>query len=379
MKTEDPKSRKAGPGGLAPFTANVVQRRGGGVAAPPVYRPLNPVQRFAAPPVYRPAGATLAPLAGGARQPSGVQAPPVYRPNQPAQAKPAPATHLAVGGHFPPVALASGLLQRKPGGAVHPGFMLPNPQRMAGQVTPVPELRRAQVREGGLNGSVAQPMLSFLKRMGGGGGDDPDENRRRREAREAEEARDVVNANTDAIRLMAEANPQIHVIWNSLTVPLPTLKRYIEQYLSGGITLYRGSQQSHPAFPIGNVLALTPKVPGSPNAPDFAANDNDWIPMTPSKQLAESVALSWSHSIVGYFNSRGGMDSARPVALIATKTIRPPTPIAFAFDDEIQFKGSAQADSVDQVMIDTDWGTISAPHVGSTFRAFATNAGMTIR
>lgn len=231
-----------------------------------------------------------------------------------------------------------------------------------------------------LNLAVVQPStlskLSGLMFGGSGGREGEDQEKRRRDE---EDKANEPKLMKEVIADLVQKNPQITVIWNSLNVPLPDLKRYIWTYLTGGLTLYRGVQQCHPEFPKSSDYAvLKPKVPGSPAPPDFAANENSWCPMSPNRDLSFSIAISWSHSIAGYFRSRGGMDASRPVALIIEKTVSPPQGIAFCFDGEIQIKGPCPADRVTKIMIGDDLGTYDFAYRGDTFRKWAEAAGVPI-
>ncbi|HEX4951802.1 MAG TPA: hypothetical protein VF017_00190 [Thermoanaerobaculia bacterium] len=227
--------------------------------------------------------------------------------------------------------------------------------------------------------AIAQPMfmVKFFQDLGGGKGDGGGKGEKKGEVSKEVEVIDPV---LQKIKLIERTNPQVVILWGKgKSISNIDLLACLKLYLTGGLVLYRGVQQCHPMFPKGSDHALmTPKVPGSTKPPDFTANDNDWLPMSPTRQLSLSIALSWSSSIVGYFKNAGGMNARRPVALVLEKRIGPTDPIAFCFDDEIQIKGTCRADQVTRIWIDQDWGLFSQAHKGLNFEKLARDAKVPI-
>ena len=132
-------------------------------------------------------------------------------------------------------------------------------------------------------------------------------------------------------------------------------------------------------FPAGVDFAqLSPKVPGSRARPDFARNDNAWLPMSAERETSLGIACSWSREIIGYFGQHGGIDASRPVALLLEKTVGAHDEIAFCFDGEIQIKGPCRAERTMVIWIDTDLRVCFPRLAGETFRGWAVAGGVPI-
>lgn len=130
----------------------------------------------------------------------------------------------------------------------------------------------------------------------------------------------------------------------------------LEKYFGEGLTLYRASAQWFFNFPQDdNYLDIRPKGPKNPQedpAPDFAYNDNNWIPFAPTFEIAKNL-LPINKGLTRQYYSRGAIDPQKPIYIIQKITVKPNTPIAFNFINEIQIKGSHRAESVEMFFLDT--------------------------
>jgi hypothetical protein len=339
---------------------------------PPVYRPA--ASPIAPPAVYRPnvavplqrkAAMTTAPLRCPAR--AGVSTPMVYRPNvsaslqrkpdkgglllyQPSRSGAATSANGRLSGTTSATRQAGpqGDTSFRPQGVPRPGrgyiFQSPaNPRFEGGS---------------GQRSSTVQPMFSNLLR----------------------EFKGIFQTDQEQIQAILDDHPNLEVVW--VAIPqggMPSVLAQMKRYLAGNLVVWRGVQQCHPSFPNAPHTTVTPKNPGSLSAPDFANNDNDWVPFYEDQAACLSVALSWSHSIVGYFNNGGGMDSNRPVALVLQKTLGPLDRVAFGMYPEVQVKGTTTVAVLHSIGIDTDWSTLNPIYNhGECFRAKATTAAIPI-
>lgn len=50
--------------------------------------------------------------------------------------------------------------------------------------------------------------------------------------------------------------------------------------------------------------------------------------------------------LVRSYYKKGAVDIRKPIYILQEVTVKPPTPIAFSIDDEVQIKGAIQADKV---------------------------------
>ena len=187
----------------------------------------------------------------------------------------------------------------------------------------------------------------------------------------------------EEIRAREVFNNNITVVYGAMVSPGDRLAvlNQMKRFMAGTLTVWRGVQQCHPAFPAAPYTVSNAKNPGSLAPPDFANNDNNWIPFYEDRDSCLSVALSWSQSIIGYFNGRGGMDSRRPCALLLQKTLDPAIDrVAFGMAPEVQVYGPTAAVPT-FINIDDDWSVVwpNGPHqAGDSFRIKAVAAGVTI-
>lgn len=145
----------------------------------------------------------------------------------------------------------------------------------------------------------------------------------------------------------------------------------LQKYFGEGLTLYRASAQWYFNFPQDDdYLDIRPKGPKNPQedpSPDFTDNDNNWTPFTPSFELAKSLLPINKRLTMQYYN-KGAINSKKPIYIIQTITVKPNTPIAFNFINEIQIKGTHRADSVETFFLDSIFQEEEEENQALTFR-----------
>lgn len=121
----------------------------------------------------------------------------------------------------------------------------------------------------------------------------------------------------------------------------------IRSYLAGNLVLYRAASQMLFNFPQDSayleIHPKGPKVPDTDPRPDFAGNDTNWTPFTSDIQVAYA-AMGFGKELVRRYLSSGAIDPDKPLYIIQQITVKPPIPIAFAMDGEVQIKGVLRAD-----------------------------------
>lgn len=121
----------------------------------------------------------------------------------------------------------------------------------------------------------------------------------------------------------------------------------IRCYLAGNLVLYRAASQMMFNFPQDSAyLEIHPKGPKEPDTdprPDFAGNDTNWTPFTSNIEIAYA-AMGFGKDLVRQYLSTGAIDPDKPLYIIQQITVKPPIPIAFAMDGEVQIKGALTAD-----------------------------------
>lgn len=136
----------------------------------------------------------------------------------------------------------------------------------------------------------------------------------------------------------------------------------IRSYLSGNLVLYRASSQMLFNFPQDSayldIHPKGPKRPGTDPAPDFEANDTNWTPFTSDINIAYA-AMGFGKGLVKEYLLSGAIDPSKPLYIIQQITVRPPVPIAFAMNGEVQIKGVLKADRLhSQYMLDDTYPAV---------------------
>jgi hypothetical protein len=169
------------------------------------------------------------------------------------------------------------------------------------------------------------------------------------------------------LKILLAANPRI-VVTVGCNMSRASLLATIRKYLAGTLVLYRGIQQWHHFFPTrADCSDIRPKRPGSNSPPDFADNENSWLPFTAEYETAVGVAAAVG-SIFRTYWREGRLNEKKPMGVVLQVRVDPQCPIAFGFDGEIQLMGPLVADRVKKFMVDDDLGLAFASLQGKTFR-----------
>ena len=178
-----------------------------------------------------------------------------------------------------------------------------------------------------------------------------------RRQRVADAIRSVIQAAVDSGTITRD---MIFISPSGYTGDTLTLLR---RYLTGGLVLYRASSQMLFNFPQDSayldIHPKGPKRPGTDPNPDFEANDTNWTPFTSDINIA-LAAMGFGKDLVRQYLSSGAIDPGKPLYIIQQITVRPPVPIAFAMDGEVQIKGVLKADCLhSQYMLDDAYPAIA--------------------